>query len=181
MPRPSRLRLPDEGVYASPMGYLFNFDKMAYVRGDRGDACALCAIRDGDASVPDLSVRRTKHCVASVNLYPYNPGHLILFPTRHVLDLRELSEEERRDLDGLRDHCLDALDELYGASGYNIGFNMGFVAGASIDHIHMHIIPRYPREIGIVELVGGGRVLIEDPRKTQERLRELLSRLDTEG
>ena len=55
-------------------------------------------------------------------------------------------------------------------SGYNIGYNMGLAAGASIEHLHLHIIPRYPREIGIAELIAGSRVLVQHPRETQEIL-----------
>ena len=62
------------------------------------------------------------------------------------------------------------LDREMKPAGYNIGYNMGLSAGASIEHLHLHIIPRYPREIGIVELISGSRVLVQHPRETQERL-----------
>ena len=77
---------------------------------------------------------------------------------------------ERLELDRVTDLCLSVLDEAQRPSGYNIGFNMGLVAGASIDHLHLHIIPRYPRELGIAELLGGKRVLVQDPRMTREIL-----------
>jgi ATP adenylyltransferase len=67
---------------------------------------------------------------------------------------------------------LDILDNLYKPAGYNVGCNMGLCAGASIEHLHWHIIPRYPNEIGIAELLGGKRVLVEDIAKTRERLIE---------
>jgi ATP adenylyltransferase len=151
--------------------YFFNFDKVAYLKGKRPEGCILCLIRDGSDEVERLVAADTAHFIVSVNLYPYNPGHLIVFPKRHVVDLRELSGEERLELDGLTDRCLSVLDKTHGPSGYNIGFNMGLVAGASIDHLHLHIIPRYPREIGIAELVAGDRVLVEDPRVTLEKLK----------
>jgi ATP adenylyltransferase len=115
--------------------------------------------------------------MVSVNLYPYNPGHLILFPRRHVTDLRQLSPEERLELEALTDACLTVLDSTHAPGGYNIGYNMGLVAGASIDHLHLHVIPRYPREIGIAELIAGKRVLVEDPRATMEKVREGFSLL----
>jgi ATP adenylyltransferase len=71
--------------------------------------------------------------------------------------------------------CLSLLEETHQPSGFNIGYNMGAVAGASIDHLHLHIIPRYPREIGIADLVAGNRVLIEDPRVTRDRVRQRFS------
>ncbi len=156
------------------MEYFFNFDKIAYLRGKRPDGCILCLVRDGSEEVERLIAAETANFVVSVNLYPYNPGHLILFPKRHVRDIRELTAEERRELDALVDRCLGALDKSHAPGGYNIGYNMGLVAGASIDHLHLHIIPRYPREIGIAELIAGARVLVEDPRETLARLTTVL-------
>ena len=153
------------------MAYFFNFDKMTYLKGKRPEGCILCLVAEGSEEVERLVALDTGTFVVSLNLYPYNPGHLIIFPRRHVVDIRELSPEERRELDGLLDRCLDALDKTQGAVGYNIGYNMGLVAGASIDHLHLHVIPRYPREIGIVELIAGERVLVQDPRETLERLK----------
>lgn len=153
------------------MEYFLNFDKIAYLRGPRPEGCILCLVRDGDERVARLVVRETSSFSASVNLYPYNPGHLILFPKRHVTDLRQLTRAERAELDGLVDDCLSALDATHAPAGYNLGYNMGLVAGASIEHLHLHVIPRYPREIGIAELVAGKRVLVEDPFETERRLR----------
>jgi len=67
-------------------------------------------------------------------------------------------------------YFIGILDDLYHPEGYNIGYNMGRVAGASIEHLHQHVIPRYPFEIGLADLIGGKRVLIEDPRHTLEKL-----------
>ncbi len=152
------------------MEYFFNFDKMVYLRGHRPDGCILCLIRDGSSEVDRLVVHETLSFMVSLNLYPYNPGHLIVFPRRHVVDVRELSGEERRELDDVLDSCLAALDSVQSPGGYNIGYNMGTIAGASIEHLHMHVIPRYQREIGIAELLAGRRVLVQDPRTTMELL-----------
>jgi ATP adenylyltransferase len=153
------------------MEYFFNFDKLGYVKGERPAGCILCLVASGSEEVENLSVHETASFLASLNLYPYNPGHLILFPKRHVVDIRELSRGERAELDGLTDLCLSALDATMGPAAYNIGYNMGLAAGASIEHLHLHVIPRYPREIGIAELIAGSRVLVQDPRETRARLR----------
>ncbi|HTX73249.1 MAG TPA: HIT domain-containing protein [Rectinemataceae bacterium] len=154
------------------MAYFFNFDKLSYLKGARPEGCILCLVTAGSPAVDRLVVSDEGSFVVSLNLYPYNPGHLLIFPKRHVVDLRELTPEERREMDGVLDRSLAALDRVMAPSGYNIGFNMGLVAGASIDHLHLHVIPRYPREIGIAELIGGTRVLVQDPRDTLERLRK---------
>jgi ATP adenylyltransferase len=158
------------------MEYFFNFDKLGYLKGDRPEGCILCLVAAGSDKVERLVVHESASFVVSLNLYPYNPGHLILFPKRHLVDVRELSSSERAELDGLVDSCLGILDEAMRPSGYNIGYNMGTDAGASIEHLHLHVIPRYPREIGIAELIAGSRVLVQDPRETRELLAKAFAR-----
>jgi ATP adenylyltransferase len=158
------------------MEYFLNFDKLAYLKGKRPDGCILCLVCGESDEVERLVVADTARFLVSVNLYPYNPGHLIVFPRRHVTDIRQLEADERHELEALTDHCLAALDLAYSPAGYNIGYNMGLAAGASIEHLHLHIIPRYPREIGIAELIAGKRVLVEDPRTTQERVKTAFAR-----
>ena len=154
-------------------GYFFNFEKMSYVKGRHPAGCILCLARDRSPDVVDLSIWRDELFVASVNLYPYNPGHLLVYPLRHVEDIRELTSEEEGRLLGLQRWLLGIQDRACSHHAYNLGYNMGAAAGASISHLHLHIIPRYPRETGIADLIAGRRVLVEDPRETTRRLREL--------
>lgn len=160
------------------MDYFFNFDKMTYLTGKRPDGCILCLVRDGSQDVESLLVYQSGSWMVSLNLYPYNPGHLLVFPKRHVCDLRKLDDDERAEGDRVTRLCLDALDRTHRPAGYNIGWNMGLVAGASIEHLHQHIIPRYPSEIGIAELMAGKRVLVQDPRHTLDLLRDAFRELD---
>lgn len=154
------------------MEYFFNFDKLGYLKGGKKpEGCILCLIRDGSDAVDRLVVYETAHLIVSLNLYPYNPGHLLVFPRRHCGDIRDLAASEREDMDRQTDVCLGLLDSVYHPLGYNIGFNIGRVAGASIEHLHLHIIPRFRNEIGIAELIGGKKVLVQDPRETLELLR----------
>jgi ATP adenylyltransferase len=157
--------------------YFYNFQKMEYLTGKRPEGCIFCLVRDCSPEVADLRVHSTESFLVSVNLYPYNPGHLVIFPKRHLSDLRALNRDERQELDDLTDLTLAVLDSTHRPGGYNIGFNMGLVAGASIEHLHLHIIPRYQREIGIAELVAGARVLVEDPRETQRKVKEAFDRV----
>lgn len=160
-----------------PREYFYSFDKIGYVRGTRPAGCILCAIRDGTTDAPDLSVHRDPLFVVTVNLYPYNPGHLLLFPARHLEDLRALTAEEAAHLHRLQAHLLTILDRTHTPTAYNIGYNMGATAGGSISHLHLHVIPRYPNETGIADLVAGKRILVEDPRVTASRLRAELAQL----
>lgn len=154
------------------MHYFYNFEKLSYVKGDKPHGCILCLLADKSPEVVDLSVYEDQLFIVSVNLYPYNPGHLIVFPRRHIEDIREYTDEEERRLEKLSRYFLDILDELQNPTGYNIGYNMGLVAGASITHLHLHIIPRYPHEAGITDIIAGTRVLLEAPDKTAEKIRE---------
>jgi ATP adenylyltransferase len=157
--------------------YFFSFEKYGYVKGRKPDGCILCLIRDGSPEVVDLSVYRDELFIVSVNLYPYNPGHLLIFPARHIVDIREYTPEEEGHLGRLTRHFLDLTDATHRPSGFNIGYNMGQPAGASIDHLHLHIIPRYPHELGIADLIAGKRVLVEEPQETARRMREGLAQL----
>ena len=112
--------------------------------------------------------------IVSINLYPYNPGHLIVFPRRHITDIREFTPKEEQQMVIITRSLLTIIDKTHTPSAYNIGYNMGPVAGASISHLHRHIIPRYPREIGIADLIAGKKVLVEDPRVTCDRIKRAI-------
>ncbi|MBN2659118.1 MAG: HIT domain-containing protein [Spirochaetales bacterium] len=153
------------------MDYFFSFNKMKYFREKKPDGCILCLIHEGSAAVEDLTVFRSELVSVTVNLYPYNPGHLLVFPNRHITDMRQLTSAEEEEISRITKYSLNILDKLFAPTGYNIGYNMGLDAGGSIDHLHRHIIPRYPREIGIAELIGGKKILVESPYDTADKLR----------
>ena len=159
------------------MSYFFNFDKIAYLQDKKPEGCILCHIKNRSKEIINLTVYEDGLFNISVNLYPYNPGHLIIFPLRHVFDIREFTEKETARLDILTARALDVLDSCYSPTGYNIGYNMGRTAGASIEHIHMHIIPRFPTELGLADLIAGSRVMVESPLETKERLEKCFSAL----
>jgi ATP adenylyltransferase len=153
--------------------YFFCFDKIAYVKGKKPHGCILCLLRDRDKQVLDLTIFRNELFIATMNLYPYNPGHIFVFPARHIEDVRDLNEREEQYLAYITKKLLDVLDKAFSPAGYNIGYNMKPAAGASIAHLHCHIIPRYLNEIGIADLLAGKRVLVEDPRETAKKLLKL--------
>ena len=154
--------------------YFFNFEKMAYLKTPKPEGCIICLIIEKSDKVQDLTVWENEHFITMVNLYPYNPGHLLVAPKRHITDIRALNPSEELQLHALQRRFLTILDKIYAPSAYNIGFNMGLPAGASIEHLHLHIIPRYPRETGIADLIAGKRVLVESPLDTMNRIKELL-------
>ncbi|RPJ09348.1 MAG: HIT family protein [Spirochaetaceae bacterium] len=153
-------------------GYFYNFEKLSYIQGKKTDGCILCKIAESSPDVPDLSVYKDEFFVVSLNLYPFNPGHLMIFPVTHHEDIRKFTPAEDKRLNALLHYFLDILDKTHHPEGYNIGYNMGLPAGASISHLHLHVIPRYSREIGIADLIGGKRVLVEDPMETIRKIRK---------
>lgn len=157
--------------------YFFSFEKLAYVKGDKPEGCILCLIRDNNPKVEDLTIYRDDLFIVCLNLYPYNPGHLLIFPIRHIEDIRDYSSTEEGRLTLLSRFFLDVLDESHNAFGYNIGYNMGLTSGASITHLHQHIIPRYPRETGITDLIAGKRVLVEDPRNSKQKILDVVRKV----
>jgi len=156
--------------------HLYPPDKADYInrRREKGltEECILCAVRDRKPEVAQLDVYRAEGFIVSVNLYPYNPGHLMIFPERHVTDFRELTGEEEAAFCRIRNKSLDLLEQLYHCQGFNVGFNIGPASGASIEHLHMHIVPRNNGELGFMDIIGGAKIYIEDPAETVRRLKK---------
>jgi ATP adenylyltransferase len=151
--------------------YLFNAEKLKYVRGEKPRVeCILCAIRDRHPDVKSLEVFRGEHVIVTVNLYPFNAGHLMIFPHRHVEELSALRDEEALELHRATVKAIDALTQEFHPAGFNMGINMGRSSGASIGHIHQHIVPRYENEIGFLDVLAGTRVMVVDPLEVMERL-----------
>ena len=152
---------------------LFSVHKLGYIKKKRaGAACILCDLGLSGTGGENLSVMEGKSAVVCVNKFPYNSGHILIFPRRHVTDFRALSGEEEGEMHLILRMSLDVLDSLYNPSGYNVGYNIGDFAGASIPHLHMHVIPRYRNELGFVDIVGGAKIVVEDPCETMRRLRD---------
>jgi len=155
--------------------HLFNTDKLKYVNGDRpGVACILCAIRDRDPDVVNLEVARRGGFIVSVNLYPFNPGHVMIFPERHVERLQDLTDDEALGLHRLAADVLTALEEEFRPAGFNAGYNLGRHSGASIAHIHLQVVPRYANEVGFLDVLAGTRLAVTDPVEMRDRLRKRL-------
>ena len=152
-------------------------DKLAYARGERPPVdCILCAVVQDDPRVDNLIVHRSERFFVTMNLYPYNAGHLMIVPRRHCVDPRELDETEALALHRLQSLVLEVLDQVYHPGGYNIGYNVGDCSGASIDHLHLQIVPRYPREVGFFDIFSDSRVIVEEPAVTRKRLEEAFAR-----
>lgn len=139
--------------------------------------CVFCDALSRDSDAP-LIVFRGASCYVILNLYPYNNGHLMVVPRRHVGRLAGLSSEELMEMMGLTRAVEMALQELYQPHGFNMGLNLGKPAGAGVlDHLHMHVVPRWNGDTNFMTVVGETRVLPEELAQTADRLRPILARL----
>ena len=151
---------------------LFVPSKGEYVKGKRPAVeCILCSIMQNAPEVINLEVVRSKNFIVAVNLYPYNPGHLMIFPNRHIEEVEKLSLSEVEELHKLTIISLKVLRNLYNPHGFNVGYNLGKGSGASIKHLHLHIVPRYENELSFIDVLSGSKIIVEEPKDTMQRLK----------
>lgn len=163
---------------------LYTPHRMAYIKGqdkpdgDDADECPFCVI----PSQPDdetLIVARGELAYAVLNLYPYNSGHLMLVPYRHVADYADLTTGETAEIAALTQRAVRVLRHASGAHGFNIGINLGTVAGAGIAaHLHQHVVPRWGGDTNFMPVVGQTRVLPALLGQTRELLADAWSVVD---
>jgi ATP adenylyltransferase len=141
------------------------------------DRCIFCDAGP-ESSRDELVLVRTPLSYVVLNLYPYNNGHLMVVPKRHVATLASSTPEELTDLMRLTRHAEIALAEAYTPQGINIGINLGRPAGAGIvDHLHVHLVPRWTGDTSFISVLGHTRVLPEELPQTSARLRPIFERL----
>ncbi|HEX2709882.1 MAG TPA: HIT domain-containing protein [Candidatus Deferrimicrobium sp.] len=157
------------------MDRIFSPWRMEYIRqagaGGGTAPCVFC-VRDGDLGDPErLPVGMYPNTVAILNRYPYNNGHVLIAPRRHVANLWDLSSEELRELFSLVSLGTRALALEYRTEGMNVGMNLGKAAGAGIlDHLHVHLVPRWAGDTNFLTPVQETRVLPESLLESRRRL-----------
>jgi ATP adenylyltransferase len=152
--------------------------RATYVSRVGDDAeCVLCrALREREAK-DSLVVHVAEHCFVVMNLYPYNSGHLMLSPKRHVAKLAEASEAELGELMRLAKRSEGILQEAYRPDGLNVGMNLGRVAGAGVEgHLHLHVVPRWSGDTNFMTTLAQTRVIPEDPVAACARLKPYFGR-----
>ena len=152
--------------------------RLQYVSGASGisEGCIFCD--NTDPSRDELILIRAPLCYVILNLYPYNSGHLMVAPNRHVATLATTTAEEQAGLMRLTRHAEIALTEAYTPQGINMGVNLGRPAGAGVlDHLHVHLVPRWNGDTNFMTVVGNVRVMPEDLQSTAAKLRPIFERL----
>ncbi|GAA1755032.1 HIT domain-containing protein [Nostocoides vanveenii] len=174
--------LPPTGAAAEPGGdfagsqdgfeRLWTPHRLAYITGERpsesaGEGCPFCAA-PGRGDRDGLIVHRGETCFVVMNLFPYNPGHVLICPYRHVSLYVDLTDEETVEFTALTKAAIAALQTASNPHGYNIGMNQGAVAGAGVAaHLHQHIVPRWAGDANFLPIVGQTKALpalLEDVR-----------------
>ena len=146
-------------------------------RGKEADGCVFCAAASSDEGRA-LVVHAGVLTYVILNLYPYNVGHLMVVPRRHVATLALLERDELTEMALLTQLSEKVLAEAFNPQGINIGMNLGRPAGAGIvDHLHTHLVPRWNGDTNFMTVVGEVRVLPEELPRTAEKLRPIFKRL----
>jgi ATP adenylyltransferase len=139
--------------------------RLDYLRGENRPlagneiTCPFCEIPQM-SDEEGLVVHRGTHAYVVMNLYPYNPGHLLICANRHVADLTELTEGEREEIFALTSHAMVTIRKVSRPEGFNLGMNQGAISGAGVAaHIHQHVVPRWSGDANFMPIIGKTKVL----------------------
>ncbi len=160
-----------DGV-GTPDGFrrLWTPHRLAYIKEAGAEGCPFCRI----PSMSDdegLVVHRGATVYAVLNLHPYNPGHLMVLPYRHVADLEDLSDDEAAELMAVTQQAVRAMRRVAAPHAFNVGLNLGAVAGGSLaDHLHQHVVPRWGGDANFIAVVGQTKVIPQLLTETRELL-----------
>ena len=154
--------------------------RMDYILSDeKEDVCIFCPGDDRSRDEERLILHVGSMSMTIMNKYPYINGHLLVAPVRHVSGLEQLSNEESLGLLLTVRKSMDALKEVMGPAGFNIGLNLGKVAGAGVEeHLHFHIVPRWHGDTNYMTVLGEVRIIPEHIRETYRRLRPCFEGLE---
>ena len=158
--------------------YLWSPWRMKYVvSADRSRECIFCEVLT-ENSESTLLLYQGETCFIQLNLYPYSPGHLMVVPKRHLPSLTSATVQERIEIITLTALAEVALTEVYAPQGLNVGINLGSAGGAGVvDHIHVHVVPRWSGDTNFMTVIGDTRVLPEELEQTAAKLRPVFKRL----
>jgi len=159
--------------------YLYSPWRINYILSEKEKGCIFCIKPEQSDDAKNGILYRSKHCFVILNLYPYNNGHVMVVPYRHVASLYELSSEEINNLFSIVRITEKVLKDCYQCQGLNIGINEGNAAGAGIaEHIHVHLVPRWIGDVNFMTVVGGKRVIPEAFEVTYGKLKEQFDKFE---
>ncbi len=144
---------------------------MEYILSEKPEGCIFCDKPKENRDKENYILYRGETCFSMLNIYPYNNGHLMVVPFRHVLDLDGLTDNELTELIQLVRRSMNVQRKALNPDGFNVGMNVGKVAGAGVkDHIHIHVVPRWGGDTNFMPLIADTRVIPELLQSTYEKL-----------
>jgi ATP adenylyltransferase len=146
-----------------------------YIQRATESGCILCQKLRENNDEANFIVYRGQHNFIILNAFPYNPGHLMVAPYRHIANLQDLGDEEANELFGTIKTSLQLLEKAMRPMGFNVGLNLGKVAGAGIaEHIHTHIVPRWQGDTNFMPVLSDTKILSEALISTYKKLKAKL-------
>lgn len=137
---------------------------------EKKNTCIFCEASKEGEDFKNLVFDRRTHVFAMLNKYPYNSGHLMIAPHRHVTDIEDLKNEEWMEMLLVMKDCLKALKKAMSPDGFNIGFNIGRASGAGYEHIHLHLVPRWIGDTNFMPILSDTKVIPEHLQATYNKL-----------
>jgi ATP adenylyltransferase len=151
--------------------------RVEYIRSEKTKGCIFCQKPEENKDSQNYILLRGKTSFVMLNIYPYNPGHLMVAPFRHLATLDELTDEELFEHFDLVRRGARAIRAAYKPEGFNIGINLGRVAGAGVEgHVHTHVVPRWNGDTNFMPVLSDTRVLPEALASTYAQLKRILSK-----
>lgn len=148
--------------------------RLDYILGPKPDTCVFCLPEHTDEDEERLILYRGTYNFVIMNKFPYNNGHLMVTPYRHVMNLADLTADEAHENMDLLQKCVTILKQRFNPGGINIGLNLGDAAGAGIrEHLHFHLVPRWNGDSSFMAVMGEARVIPEYLHSTYAALRLL--------
>jgi ATP adenylyltransferase len=145
--------------------------RIEYIRMEKPAGCILCDKPGAGNDAAHFILYRAKENYIMLNGYPYNPGHLLIVPYRHVASLEELTSKERHEHIEVISRSIEVLKKVFKPAGFNMGMNIGNVGGAGInDHVHSHVVPRWQGDNNFMPIIGDTRVVPQALEDTYKQL-----------
>jgi ATP adenylyltransferase len=155
--------------------------RMEFILGSKQKGCIFCQLPKKKNDRQNLIIYRGKFHFIILNKFPYNNGHLMVVPYRHIKDLSKLTSKENAEMMHLSAVAIKALDKTMHPQGHNLGINFGAAGGAGIrDHLHLHIVPRWIGDTNWMPVLDGTKVMIEYLHETYDRLAPAIRKLDND-
>jgi len=152
--------------------------RLQYILSKKGKECIFCIKPNENNDRKHLILYRGKFCFVIMNVFPYNNGHLMVVPNRHISRLNDLQIEELNELFTIVQLSEKVLEKTYNCDGINVGINLGKAGGAGIEeHLHVHLVPRWIGDVNFMTTIGGTRVI---PENFEQSFTQLKKQFDNE-